>query len=76
MPRISKLPQYEGISEVIVLTQLVRELNLTFSLLVPPNISTVLFIIVSILILIPTLSIIILTVFSIPSGLLVTLLVP
>ena len=46
-----------------------------FSLLVPPSISTILVIIVSILILIPTLSIIILTFVSIPSGLLVTLLV-
>ena len=61
----------EQVSEVIVLTQLARELNLTFSLLVPPSISTVLVIIVSILILIPTISIIIFTLLSISSRLLV-----
>ena len=59
---------------MIVLTQLAREIKLTFSLLVPSSISAILVIIVSILILIPTLSIIF-TLFSIPSGLLVTLLV-
>ena len=59
---------------MIVLTQLARELNLMFILLVPPSISAILVITVSILILIPTLSIIF-TLFSIPSGLLVTLLV-
>ena len=46
------------VSEVIVLTQLVRELNLTFILLVPPSITAVLVITISILILIPTLKII------------------
>ena len=60
---------------MIVLTQLARKLNLKFRFLVPPSISTVLVTIVSILILIPTLSIIIFTLFSILSGLLVTLLV-
>ena len=60
---------------MIILTYLARELNLTFHLLVPTSILTVLVIIGSILIPIPTLSIIILTLFSIPFGLLVTLLV-
>ena len=58
---------------MIVLTQLAREFNLTFSLLVPPSITGVLSII-SILVPIPTLTII-LTLLLIPSGLLVTLLV-
>ena len=53
---------------MIVLTQLARELNLTFSLLVPLRISTILVIIVSILILIPTLSIIIFTLFLFRPG--------
>ena len=59
---------------MIVLTQIARELNLMFSLLFPPNIMAVLVITISILILIPTLTIIF-TLFSIQSGLLVTLLV-
>ena len=59
---------------MIVLTQLARKFNLTFSLLVPPNITGVLVIIISILIPIPTLTII-LTLLFISSGLLVTLLV-
>ena len=62
------------VSEVIVLTQLERKFNLTFSLLVPPSITGVLVIIISILVPIPTLTII-LTLLFIPSGLLVTLLV-
>ena len=62
------------VSEVIFLTQFARKFNLMFSLLVPPSISVILVINISILILIPTLTII-LTLFSIPSGLLVTLLV-
>ena len=59
---------------MIVLTQLAREFNLTFSLLVPPIIMGILVIIISILIPIPTLMIILILLF-IPSGLLVTLLV-
>ena len=59
---------------MIILTQLAREFNLMFSLLVPPSIMGVLFIIISILIPIPTLTII-LTLLFIPSGLLVTLLI-
>ena len=59
---------------MIVLTQLAREINLTFSLLFPPSITAVLFITISILIFIPTLSII-LTLLSIPFGFLATLLV-
>ena len=60
---------------MIFLTKLAREFNLTFCLLVPPSISNILVIIVSFLILIPTLSIIIFTLLSITSRLLVTLLV-
>ena len=60
-------------SEMVVLTQLARKLNLTFRLLVPPSIS-VLVIIISIFILISTLMIVF-TLFLIPSGLLVSLLV-
>ena len=75
MPRISRLHRYEGtVSEVILLTQLARKFNLTFSLLVPPSIMGILFIIISIFVPIPTLTII-LTLIFIPSGLLVTLLV-
>ena len=61
------------VSEVIVLTQLAREFNLMFSLLVPLSIMGSLVIII-ILIPIPTLTII-LTLIFIPSGMLVTLLV-
>ena len=59
---------------MIVLTQLARKFNLTFSLLVSPSIIGILVIIISIFIPIPTLTII-LTLLFIPSGLLVTLLV-
>ena len=59
---------------MIVLTQLSREFNLMFSFLVPPSITGMLVIIISILIAIPTLTII-LTLLFIPSRLLVTLLV-
>ena len=55
--------------------KLARKLNLTFILLVPPSIFIVLVIIIGILIFIPTLLIIFFTLFSIPSGLLITLLV-
>ena len=61
-------------SQVIILTQLARKLNLAFRLLVPPSISGVLVIRVGIFIPIPTLTIIF-TLFLIPSGLLVALLV-
>ena len=61
-------------SEVVILTQLARKLNLTFSLLVPPNISGVLVIRIGIFIPIPTLTIVF-TLFLIPSRLPVTLLV-
>ena len=60
-------------SEVVILTQLARKLNLTFRLLSPPSITGIL-VIISILIPIPTLTIIF-TLLFIPSGLLVTLLV-
>ena len=43
-------------SEVVILTQLARKLNLTFRLLVPPSISSVLSIRVGIFIPIPTLT--------------------
>ena len=46
------------VSEVVILTQLTRKVHLTFSLLVPPSIMSVLVIIISIFILIPTLTII------------------
>ena len=62
------------VSEVIILTKLAREFNLTFSLLVPPSITGVLVISISIFIPIPTLTIV-LTLIFISSGLLVTLLV-
>ena len=59
---------------MIILTQLSREFNLTFSLLVPPSIMGILAIIIIIFIPIPTLTVV-LTLLFIPSGLLVTLLV-
>ena len=61
-------------SEVVILTQLARKLNLTFRLLVPPSISGVLVIRVGIFIPITTLTIVF-TLLFIPYGLLVTLLV-
>ena len=61
-------------SEVVILTQLARKLNLTFRLLVPPSIAGVLVIKIGIFILISTLMIVF-TLFLIPSGLLVALLV-
>ena len=61
-------------SEVIILTQLVRKFNLTFRLLVPPSITGILVIKIGIFIPIPTLTIVF-TLFLIPFGLLVTLLV-
>ena len=61
-------------SEVVILTQFVRKLNLTFRLLVPSSIAVVLVIKIGIFILDPTLMIVF-TLFLIPSGLLVTLLV-
>ena len=61
-------------SEVVLLTQFARKLNLTFRLLVPPSIVGVLVIKIGILILIPTLMIVF-TLFLIPSVLLVALLV-
>ena len=45
-------------SEVIILTQIIRKLHLTLRLLVPPSIVRVLVIIITILIFIPTLTII------------------
>ena len=59
------------VSEVIVLTQLTRKLHLTFRLLVPPSITRVLVIIITIFICIPTLTIIFSFLF-IPSRLLVS----
>ena len=61
-------------SEVVIITQLARKLNLTFRLLVPPRISGILFIRVGIFIPIPTLTIVF-TLLLIPFRLLVTLLV-
>ena len=61
-------------SEVVILTQLARKLNLVFRLLVPPIISGVLVIRVGIFVPIPTLTILF-TLLLIPSELLVTLLV-
>ena len=61
-------------SEVVLLTQLSRKLNLTFRMLVPPRISSVLVIRIGIFIPIPTLMIV-LTLLLIPFRLLVTLLV-
>ena len=63
------------VSEVVLLTQFVRKIYLTFRLvLVPPSIAGVLVIKISIFILVPILTIIF-TIFLIPSGLLVSLLV-
>ena len=62
------------VSEVVILTQLARKLNLTFRLLVPIGIMVVLVIKIGILILVPTLTIVF-TLFLIPSRLLVALLV-
>ena len=59
---------------MIFLTQLARKFNLMFSLLVPPSITGILSIIISIFIPIPTLMIV-LTLLFISSRLLVTLLV-
>ena len=61
-------------SEVVILTQFARKLNLTFRLLVLSSISGVLVIRIGIFIPIPTLTIVF-TLLLIPSGLLVTLLV-
>ena len=44
-------------SVVVILTQITRKLHLVFKLLVPPNIISVLVIIISIFVLIPTLMI-------------------
>ena len=57
------------VSEMVLLTQFARKLHLTFRLLVPPSIS-ILVIIISIFVLIPTLTIIF-SFFLIPSRLLV-----
>ena len=59
---------------MIVLTQHARKFNLMFRLLVPPCITGVLVIIISIFVPIPTLMIV-LTLIFIPSSFLVTLLV-
>ena len=61
-------------SEVVILTQLARKLNLTFRMLVPPSISGILVIRIGIFILIPTLTIFF-TLLLIPFGLSVTFLV-
>ena len=61
-------------SEMVILTQLARKLNLTFRLLVPPSIMFILVINIGIFVLIPTLTIVF-TLFPIPSRLLVSLLV-
>ena len=61
-------------SEVVILTQFARKLNLTFRLLISPSIPGVLVIKIGIFIPIPTLTIVF-TLLLIPSGLLVTLLV-
>ena len=61
-------------SEVVLLTQLARKLYLMFRLLVPPSITSVLVIIISIFVLVPTLTIIF-TLFLIPSRLLIAILV-
>ena len=61
------------VSEVVLLTQFARKLNLTFRLLVPPSIAGILVIKIGILVLVPTLTIVF-TLFLIPSGLLVSLL--
>ena len=62
------------VSEVVLLTKFARKLYLMFRLLVPPSITSVLVIIISIFILVPTLMIIF-PFFPIPSRLLVSLLV-
>ena len=62
------------VSEVVVLTQFGRKLNLTFRLLIPPSITGILVIKIGIFILVPTLMIIF-TLFLIPFELLVSLLV-
>ena len=61
-------------SEVVLLTQFARKLNLTFRMIVPPSIAGNIVIKIGIFIPIPTLTIVF-TLFLIPSGLLVTLLV-
>ena len=61
-------------SEVVILTQLAKKLTLTFRLLVPPSIVGILVTKNGIFIPIPTHTIV-LTLFLIPSRLLVTLLV-
>ena len=62
------------VSEVVLVTQLARKLYLTFILLFPPRIAGIFVIKISIFFLVPTLMIIF-TLFLIPSGLLVFLLV-
>ena len=62
------------VSEVVILTQLTRKLNLTFRMLVPPSITVVLVIKIGIFVLVLTLTIVF-TLFLIPSGLRVALLV-
>ena len=62
------------VSEVVLLTQLARKIYLTFRLLVPHSIAGILVIKISICVLVPTLMIIF-TLFFIPSGLLVALMV-
>ena len=62
------------VSEVVLHTQFSRQIYLTFRLLVPPSIAGILVIKISICILVPTLMIFC-TLFLIPSGLLVALLV-
>ena len=57
----------EKVSEVIILAQIARKLNVMFRLLVPPIFTFILVIKISIFILIPTLTIIF-PVFLIPSG--------
>ena len=64
----------EQVSEVVILTKFARKLNLMFRMLVRPSIVGVLVIKIGIFILVPTLMIIF-TLFLIPSGLLVALLV-
>ena len=60
------------VSEVVILTQLARNLNLTFRLLLHPSITVVLVIKIDIFILVPTLMIVF-TLFLILVGLLVSL---
>ena len=61
-------------SDVVILTQFERKLNLTFRLLVPPSITFVLVVKIGIFVCFPTLRIVF-TLFLIPSRLLVALLV-